>query len=429
MTQQPMNLRRAMQIVRRQKTIVGVCVGLGLIAGAAFGSINPPALSSQALVVLPAHGPTIQTQTVIASSDPVLSGALPNITPAPAGIVTLRREISVTSASPNILAISASSGSAAAAENIANAVASSFVAYLASSQSPVGKVNARILQPANTASGPDPFTHRLVYAIVGATIGLLVGLVAGLARGRRERRLRYRDDIANAIGVPVLASLPVSRPRNAQDWAKLLDGYEPGVVHAWRLRKTLQHLNVAGLNLTGTRDAGGSSVAVVSLTSDPAALALGPQLAVFASSLGIPTALAIGQSQDPNVAAALCAAASGWNGRRPGLRVTVLGEDGPGLPRGAVLIVVVDVVDGKNPRLDGTMRTTATLLGVSAGGATAEQLARAAMSAAVDGRDIVGLLVADPDPADSTTGRIPQLPRPAPRMPTRLTGTTTEGRL
>ncbi len=75
------------------------------------------------------------------------------------------------------------------------------------------------------------------------------------------------------------------------------------------------------------------------------------------------------------------------------------------------------------------MRTTATVLGVSAGAVTAEQLARVAASAAADGRDIAGILVADPDPADHTTGRLPQLARPAHRRtPTRLTGTTTETR-
>ena len=58
------------------------------------------------------------------------------------------------------------------------------------------------------------------------------------------------------------------------------------------------------------------------------------------------------------------------------------------------------------------MRATATVLGVSAGAATAEQLARVAASAAADGRDIAGILVADPDPADHTTGRLPQLARP-----------------
>ena len=48
------------------------------------------------------------------------------------------------------------------------------------------------------------------------------------------------------------------------------------------------------------------------------------------------------------------------------------------------------------------------------------------MSATGKGREVTGLLVADPDQSDRTTGRIPQLPRPAFRMPTRLTGMTTE---
>ena len=49
------------------------------------------------------------------------------------------------------------------------------------------------------------------------------------------------------------------------------------------------------------------------------------------------------------------------------------------------------------------MRTTVTVLGVSAGVVTAEQLARVAVSAAGDGRQIAGILVADPDPTDHTT--------------------------
>ena len=73
------------------------------------------------------------------------------------------------------------------------------------------------------------------------------------------------------------------------------------------------------------------------------------------------------------------------------------------------------------------MHTAVAVLGVSAGAATAEQLARAAVSAAADGRDIAGILVADPDPTDHTTGRLPQLAPPAHRkMPTRLNRFSTE---
>jgi len=59
--------------------------------------------------------------------------------------------------------------------------------------------------------------------------------------------------------------------------------------------------------------------------------------------------------------------------------------------------------------------------------ATAEELARVAMSAAVSGRDIAGILVADPEPTDRTTGRVARLPRATHRrLPTRLMGITTE---
>jgi hypothetical protein len=93
----------------------------------------------------------------------------------------------------------------------------------------------------------------------------------------------------------------------------------------------------------------------------------------------------------------------------------------------ATLAVVVAVVDGKNPQMPDTMHATSTVLGVSAGAATADQLARVAVNAASDGREITGILVADPDSADATTGRLPQLGRRGHRrMPTRMTGITTE---
>jgi hypothetical protein len=192
------------------------------------------------------------------------------------------------------------------------------------------------------------------------------------------------------------------------------------------MRKALQHLDLIDL-----RPGRGASLTVLSLSSDSGAVALGPQLAVFAASLGIPTVLVVSPQQDTNAAATLCAActvkpviASG-SGQ---LRVAVGNEeDGPaGSPRGAALTIVVAVVDEQAPQVSQVMRTTATVLGISAGAATAEQLARAAVSAAADGRDIAGIIVADPDSADQTTGRLPQQARPMQRRPpTRRTGTVT----
>jgi hypothetical protein len=75
------------------------------------------------------------------------------------------------------------------------------------------------------------------------------------------------------------------------------------------------------------------------------------------------------------------------------------------------------------------MRASTTVLGVAPGAVTAQQLARVAASAAGDGRDIAGILVADPYPADPTTGRLPQLARLGQRrMPRRTTTAVTETR-
>ena len=337
---------------------------------------------------------------------------------------TLHGRVQVSSLTPDILAIGAQGTTAAQAEDIANAVADSYISYVSSPGSP----DARVLEPATSATGTPLPKRLLVNGGLGALLGALAGAIVALAIGRNDRRLRERDEIADAIGVPVLASIPVGHPSDAAGWTKLLEGYEPGVVHAWSLRKALHHLG-----LTDVRGGSGASVAVLSLSSDPGALALGPQLAVFAASLGIPTALVIGPEQDADATATLRAACTVTpavpSGRSSHLRVTVGDhEDVDGQP-GAALTVVVAVVDGRTPRVADTMRTTATVLGVSAGAATAEQLARVAVSAADDGRDIAGIIVADPDPADHTTGRLPQPARPAQRrLPTRLTGTTTETR-
>ena len=65
------------------------------------------------------------------------------------------------------------------------------------------------------------------------------------------------------------------------------------------------------------------------------------------------------------------------------------------------------VVDSQAPVIPDTLRTTATVIGVSAAAVTAEQLAMTAVAAAADGREVTGILVADPESLDRTSGRGP----------------------
>ncbi len=266
------------------------------------------------------------------------------------------------------------------------------------------------------ATGRGLLERLLIDALIGAVVGALIGFIAALAISRTGRRLRECDEIAASIGVPVLAAFPVDHPRDTAGWAKLLEDYTPGDLDAWRVRNALRQLGMAGFNVSNGSDGGNSSLAVVSLSSDPGALAVGPQLAVFAASLGIPTALVIGRQQDADATAMLRTACAvpppGSSKRSSHLGVTVSGGGDVDRPPGAALTIVVAVVDAQAPQVADTMRTTTTVLGVSAGATTAEQLARTASSVAADGREIAGILVADPEPTDHTTGRIPQQPRP-----------------
>jgi len=441
MNEQALDVRRSAQILRRHKVLLGIVVILGALAGLVYAEANPAMLTSTALIILPqseqaqqgaavivdgAADPYTLTQQVIITSNVVLRNALPHVRPA-TSVDKLRRDISVGILTPYVISVTAKGNVASDAETTANAVARSYLNYVGSTSSPIGRVPAQVLEPATSATGA-PLRPLLLDILAGAVAGLLIGGIIALALGRNDRRLRERNEIADSIGVPVLASVSVAQPPDAAGWMNLLADYAPGAVDAWQLRKALHQLGPMGLNSSDPR-ADGFSLAVLSLSTDRKALALGPQLAASAAAVGISTALVIGPAQDANTAATLRAAcAAAVPPQRSGyLRVAV--ADDPHvdeLPR-AALTVVVAVVDGKAPRVADTMRTTATTLGVSASAVTAEQLARIAVSAAVDGREIAGILVADPDPADRTTGRVPQVARPGlRRMPTRMTGTTTE---
>jgi capsular polysaccharide biosynthesis protein len=428
MSEQALDLRKSLQIVRRHKYIVGIAAALGLLVGVAFTVYDPPMLASKALVVLPGSAARIiRTHVVIASSNPVLAEAVHRVDP-PVSVQALRSLVQAESLTPTVISIAGQGKTAAQAEDTANAVANSYIAYISSANSPVGRVQARMLESATNATGTPLFKRLLVTGGLGLLLGALIGAIVAIAIGRSDRRLRERDEIADAIGVPVLASIPVAHPSDAMGWKRLLEDYRPGAVHAWSLRKALQHLG-----LTDVRGGSGPSLVVLSLSSDRRALALGPQLAVYAASLGIPTALVIGPQQDMNATATLRAACDvpspSPSGRSSRLRVSVRDHDSANRQTGAMLTIVVAVVDGQTPQVPHTVSTAITILGVTASAATAEQLARVAASAAAEGSQIAGILVADPDPADHTTGRLPHMAAPTHRrLPRRLTNTTTETR-
>jgi capsular polysaccharide biosynthesis protein len=477
-SRQSLDLRRSGKILWRHKILFAACAVIGLAGNVAHTILQPQTFSSNTLVVVSPQV-NLDTQAVVVDSIPVLTDAMSK---ADFGmsLQDLQGHIQASTAGTQTLSIQAQGTTGAWAAMAANAVSNAYVAYVTSVSNPGGSEPAYVFLPATTPT-VKPLTTRVYEAgLLGLIAGLGTGLIGALAIGRKDRRLRTRDAIADSIGVPVAASLSIRCPSDAAGWAKLLGEQPADAADSWRLRKVLRDLSLDGAALAGppgSRDrslaggqstTAGGSVTVLSVASDKTALALGPRLAAFAAAEGIPTTLVIGAQQaapggpGPGGAASPGGAGAGGAKKAPALteaivisataaaiskatkeiavlragaesaavrnlRVSV--RDSTALP-GHPFAVAVGVVDGQAPRVAETTRADVTLLAVTAGAVTAEQLVRVSASAAADGREIAGVLVANPDPADETTGRVPELARPEEyRMPTRFSGVvTTESR-
>lgn len=287
---------------------------------------------------------------------------------------------------------------------------------------------ASVIQKASPAERSGLLRRYLVAALVGAVVALALGASLVTLVTRRDRRLHHRDDIADAVGSPVVASVHSQDADSVASWISLLRSYTPGPVDAWAWRQALRHLmsleSPAGEGRL--RDVEGKatpprSVAVITLAGDPRGLVAGPQLASFAASLGLRTRL--GCVQRHEAAAALWAACSSFDQgheTRPNLWVESRPDGGQELD----LSVVLAVVDRQEPKLVEVPASAVVVLALSAGSATAEELARLAVTVDDAGARIRAIVVTDPDNLDRTTGRLLQHDRAqqAP-LPSRVTGT------
>jgi capsular polysaccharide biosynthesis protein len=177
--------------VRWRWATVGVATVLGLLAGAGYATLSPPTLTSDAIVALPPSIQDTTTQVVIVASNPVLAAAAGTIHPA-ISLKALRSRVQVKSLTSNLLSISAQGQTASQAEDTANAVTSSYIAYVRTSKSAAGTVQAHLLEPATNASGSSLSHRLLVTGGLGALLGLLIGAISVIALSRSGRRFRMR---------------------------------------------------------------------------------------------------------------------------------------------------------------------------------------------------------------------------------------------
>jgi capsular polysaccharide biosynthesis protein len=290
-----------------------------------------------------------------------------------------------------------------------------------------------VIQDASPATRVGLVWQRALAATVGLLVAVAVMAVLLMVFGRRDRRLRSRDELADALGSAVIASLRSRAPRGVSGWIDLMRSYHPGTVDAWALRQALHRLVVgdpaadgrAAENVGDMTAQHPVSVKVITLSNDTRASAMGPQLASYAASLGLDTRLVAAQRQESAAALwAACARVKDDRELRPGLAV----DTEPFVSRTAGLTVLVVVLDRRRPELADLPQTTFTILAASSGAGTAEDLAGAAVAAYDGGSPIDWILVADPDPADRTTGRLSQQERSQRvPLPTKLTGASSAG--
>ncbi|WP_405057692.1 Wzz/FepE/Etk N-terminal domain-containing protein [Kribbella sp. NBC_01505] len=399
MSAQQLDVKKSWQAIRRQRVLVIVVAAVGLLLGVAYSFVRPPMYTAAALVVLPpppaVSGSTVGTQSIdtqvyIAGSGPVLHSAGQNLQPALSTEV-VRARVKAAAVTEDVIRIEAKGTSAKQAVKLANSVAQVYLVFVTTDKQLPGdlgkRTGARLLEGAAEAHGGNKVIHAGIYGGLGALLGAIAGAIIVLARARGDRRLRMRDEIADAVALPVLASVSSYPAQDPSDWAELLQNYHPTAVDAWSLRKTLHHLEL---------DAKGGppvSLTVITFADDDKARSLGPQLAAFASTFGISSTLVIDQRHEE--------------------------------PRGSfALDIYLSLVDREDPQLDGAERTTRTIIALSAGTVTAEELARLAVATTADDRTIDGIVVTDPDPFDRTIGRVSQSQRRSgSRLPTLLTGT------
>ncbi|MFG1907833.1 Wzz/FepE/Etk N-terminal domain-containing protein [Kribbella sp. NPDC048928] len=403
MSAQQLDVRKSWRAIRRHRLIVAAVAAVGLLAGIAYGFAVPALHTATSLVVLPppaANAPqtatangtgtqSIETQVYIAESEPVLNSAGQNLTPA-LPTETVRKRVKVTAVTDDVVKIEAQGTTAAQSMQLANAVAEVYLVFVTTDQKLPGdlgkKTGARVLEQATAARGGNLLVHLGILGLLGALAGAVAGSIGVLARARGDRRLRLRDEIADAVGLPVLASVSSYQAHDMSDWAYLLEHYSPTAVEAWSLRKALHHL---GLDVRGGKP---DTLTVLSFAGDDNALPLGPQLAALANSIGISASIVIDGHHEP--------------------------------PGESALTIHLVVVDREAPHLGEAEETTNTIIALSAGVVTAEELARLAVASAADDRNIDGIVVTDPDPTDRTVGRAASpVRRTGSRLPTLLTGT------
>ena len=262
---------------------------------------------------------------------------------------------------------------------------------------------ATVIQPASPGKRSDFVTDVLTYVLGGAAACALIFALYILVTNQRDPKLRSRDEIADAVGIPVVTSMRVRPPRTTHACEGAAARVQPRTVPT-RGRcgsSSMVFVPEAGKEKPKTQ---GFVLIVLTVSGDTAGLAIGPQIASFAASNGIATQLFAAQRHES--ATALWAACSQHPERHDvpvALSVTTVSDSRTRVD----LTVRLIVLDRDTPEPDADLVAGGTaVLAVSSGSATRRNLADVVVAADRVGLGVQGIVVANPEPLDRTTGRL-----------------------
>ncbi len=457
-----LDLRSTWSLISFRRRWVALLATVGLLSALGYAALRPAQPTAEALVLLPptasstTNQPTrsVATQAAIATSTPVLAAAiaLKPVT-SPVTVDDLRRSVHAKALTQDLLAVQVTAPRAADAERLANAVAAALVAYLNEPESsPGGRAAAQVgtqaaslatlvaqlhklaaaaassgdtalltsirdelsqvsgeldalansmttlvtspsgtalvLQKARDVSRPSDL-RIVVIALIGLAGGLVAGAMVAFGLSRRDRRLRFRRDVESTLGLPVLASLTATACSSPTDWEAVLTGSNRDSIDSWNLRNLLSHVRHSTTSP--------ASVHVISFVEDRPAVAVGPALAAYSASRGLSTSLHTGGR--PELEDLRAAASMADRTRTADPRLSVSGGD-PGGDR--EIDVAVGLVGSDREGVDEGRPPLRSVMAVSSGFATADDVARMALTIEDRGGTVLGLVMVNPDPSDRT---------------------------
>jgi len=203
-----------MQAVRRRIWLVGLCFAVATLAAVALTVRAEKQYSSTAALLLRAS-PAVDPQRAVDTNLQLLS--LPLIAARTAESLPGTSEEEVEAAvessqkgESDIIEVMATGSSADGAAELANAFAREFLAFRVGGGANRERVQTGRIEvveaakPNTTPVSPKPLRN----VVFGALIGIVLGIGLALLLEQFDRRLKREDDLAEATGLMLLASIP-----------------------------------------------------------------------------------------------------------------------------------------------------------------------------------------------------------------------------